>query len=366
MNDLPKPAREAARIAFIGSAGIPNRYGGFEAFLEHCAPVMARSVARVMVTCDRRLYDEHSTDFQGVQRLFIDVRANGGASVLHDLLAFLAVWRHATHIVVLGVSGAPWFPLFRLLCALRGQRLLVNVDGVEWRRTKFSVGRRRLLKAFDALAQTFAHQVICDNAALRPFLLARARNQAIELGYSGDHVKRLPGVSPQPGCALTICRIEPENNVDMLIDGMLRSRLPRYAVVGNWDASPWGRTLRERYAQEPRLALLDPIYDADELARLRGSCAVYLHGHSVGGTNPSLVEMLFYDCALFCVDVPFHHQTVGDCASYFQDADSLARCLDEMHVAPGDRARQRQRFTAERIVQGYIAALLNQPASEGR
>lgn len=366
MTDTIRDHATTVSVAFIGSAGIPNRYGGFEAFLEHCAPVMARQVARVMVTCDRRLYDEHSADFHGVQRVFIDVRANGGASVLHDLAAFLAVWRHATHIVVLGVSGAPWFPLFRLLCALRGQRLLVNVDGVEWRRTKFSVGRRRLLKAFDALAQTFAHQVICDNAALRPYLLPRVRERAIELGYSGDHVRRLPGVVPQPGLGLTICRIEPENNVDMLIDGALRSGLARYTVVGNWNASAWGRALRARHAHEPRLALLDPIYDADDLARLRGSCAVYLHGHSVGGTNPSLVEMLFYDCRLLCVDVPFHHHTAGDCAGYFHDAASLAYSLDHPPEALGDRVRQRQRFTAERIAQGYIAALLDPGDGAGR
>ncbi|MFS9599350.1 hypothetical protein Q6311_30915, partial [Klebsiella variicola] len=79
--------------------------------------------------------------------------ANGAFSVLHDLLAFLRVFSRSQGIVVLGVSGGLWFPLFRAMCALTGKRLIINVDGVEWRRAKFSVNKRRLLKLFDALAQ---------------------------------------------------------------------------------------------------------------------------------------------------------------------------------------------------------------------
>jgi glycosyltransferase involved in cell wall biosynthesis len=348
----------SCRAAFIGSAGVPNRYGGFEAFLEFCGPAIARRVQQVLVTCDATLYPDREPEFLGMRRVFIPVRANGAMSVLHDLLAFLAVFRQATHIVVLGVSGAPWFPLFRMLCALSGKRLLVNVDGVEWRRAKFSSHRRRLLRAFDALAQTFAHRVIYDNAGLRTFLLRHVRQHAIELAYSGDHVRHLPGVLPVPSTALTVCRIEPENSVDLLIEGVLRSRIAQYTVVGNWNHSNWGRELRERFRHESRLSLLDPIYDADELARLRGSCGVYLHGHSVGGTNPSLVEMLFYECRLLCLDVPFHHHTAGDCAAYFHDADSLASALDNPPQVSGDRRARRQAFTAERIADGYVAAML--------
>lgn len=345
------------RVAFIGSAGIPNRYGGFEAFLEFCGPQIAKRVEKMYVTCDASLYNDKTPEFAGVERIFLGVRSNGAMSIVHDLCAFFSVFRRVSHIVVLGVSGAPWFPLFRLLCALTGKRLLVNVDGVEWRRSKFSWGRRLLLRAFDGLAQTFSHTVIYDNTGLQPFLLRYVRRRAVELRYSGDHVLHLPDVVPIPGTALTICRIEPENNIEMLIEGALRSDLNKYTIIGNWNNSEWGRAIRERYQGEPRLALLDPIYDAIELARLRGSCEVYLHGHSVGGTNPSLVEMLFYDCRLFCLNVPFHHYTVGKCASFFDDADHLGRLLRDPLVKTAERTRYRALYTAERIALGYVAAL---------
>jgi glycosyltransferase involved in cell wall biosynthesis len=355
VSDSQAPA--AARIAFIGCAGVPNRYGGFEAFVEHCGPELARRVAAVTVTCDAALYDDRTSTYAGMTREFIDVRANGGASILHDLVAFLTVFRRASHIVVLGVSGGLWFPLFRLLCDVTGKRLLVNVDGVEWRRTKFGGAKRGLLRVLDALAQTFAHVVVYDNPALRRYLLQRALRKSVYIGYSGDHVLRLDGQRMEPATGLTICRIEPENNVDLLIDGALRSQLRRYTVVGNWQYSEYGRQLRDRHAGNPRLDLLDPIYDEQRLAALRESCSVYIHGHSVGGTNPSLVEMLFYDCEIVCFDVPFHHETAGDDARYFRDADELARLLDSPLAAVGDRAARRQAFSQARIAQAYIDAL---------
>lgn len=85
-------SEKVIRIAFVGSVGVPNRYGGFEAFLEHCGPEIAKKAAEVVVTCDASVYENKDGDFQGVKRVFIPVRANGGASILHDALAFLKVF----------------------------------------------------------------------------------------------------------------------------------------------------------------------------------------------------------------------------------------------------------------------------------
>lgn len=346
----------AMRIAFIGCAGVPNLYGGFEAFMEHCGPIIAGEVESVTVTCDATLYSDRTPRFKNMLRRFIPVRANGGMSVLHDALAFLSVWRSSTHIVVLGVSGGLWFPLFRLLCSLGGKRLVVNIDGVEWRRAKFNLYKRRLLRLFDYLAQRYADVVIYDNPALRPFVLHQALPRSVQIGYSGDHVLRLTGVSRQSSTALTVCRIEPENNLDVLIEGALTSQLQHYTIVGNWGQSPYGRALRERYGSESRLSLLDPIYDSHRLAELRESCEVYLHGHSVGGTNPSLVEMLFYDCRLLCFDVPFNRETAGDDAEYFSDANELTLLLSMNQ--PANRTKKREVFTGRHIARQYIDALL--------
>lgn len=351
------------RLALIGSAGIPNRYGGFESFLEHCGPIFSRNTQTTVVTCDASLYkDDLSRNYLGAERIFVGVKANGASSVIHDLVAFMRVYRRSSHIMVLGVSGGLWFPFFMLMCRLGGKRLGVNIDGVEWRRTKFSKNKQRVLRVFDYLAQRFSDLVVYDNAGLASYVYPFAKNRAVEIGYSGNHVLRLGG-QPLPATALTICRVEPENNLDLLIEGVLQSRLSFYTIVGNWNNSEYGRTLRDRYRSESRLCLLDPIYDAIRLAELRESCAIYLHGHSVGGTNPSLVEMLFYDCKLCCFDVVYNRVTAGECASYFKSTAELVQCVDT--ILEGEtindelQAREtlRSKYTSEVIANAYLDSL---------
>ena len=337
-------------IAFIGSVGIPNLYGGFEAFLEHTTPYILKGADAVMVTCAKNMYPEGATLYNGVERVFIDCPANGAASILHDLLAFFAVFGRATHIIVLGVSGGMWFPLFRLLCSLTGKRLYVNVDGVEWKRGKFSGGKRLFLRALDYLAQRFAHKVVIDSDALIPLYPAKT----LCIAYPGDHVMRV--VTPMlPRTALTVCRIEPENNIAMLIEGVLASAHHTYTIIGNWQRSPYGIALCEKYGQHPRLNLLDPIYEPLELARYREACSSYVHGHSVGGTNPSLVEMLFYDCQIYYLDVCYHHSTAGRHAQFFDSAQALAALLDAEHGTAPPRLDIRAKYSRAGISSAYLA-----------
>ena len=314
-------------IAFIGSAGLPNRYGGFEAFVEHCAPVIARMVRAVTVTCDAHLYPDKSSPWKGVDRVFIPLRANGVSSVFHDAFAFMRVFWRASHIIVLGISGGIWFPLFRLTCDLSGKKLVVNIDGIEWRRGKHTRLKRWFLRASGLLAERFAHHVIYDNAALAPYLNSCARHKSSLIAYPGDHVLRLPEIGMQAGTALTICRIEPENNLEILIEGFLASPLNCYTIVGNWKHSTYAKQLQSKYQTNPRIVMIDSTYDPQKLASLRQSCHVYLHGHSVGGTNPSLVEMLFYNCQIFCFDVPFNRATASSRAIYFSSAEQLTKSI---------------------------------------
>jgi glycosyltransferase involved in cell wall biosynthesis len=346
-------------IAFIGSVGVPNNYGGFEMFLEACGPELTKSFDDVFITCDRSRYEQRSRLWNGVKRVFIPVRANGAMSVLHDLLAFLAVFWRVRAIVVLGVSGGLFFPLFRILCSIFRKKLLVNVDGVEWRRAKFSRSRRYFLLISDRLAQACAHRLIVDNDALRPFLIKTRRASASLIAYPGDHVRRVErrpenaGPTKSARC-LTICRIEPENNCHMLIEGFMRAGYGEYVFVGNWNASEYGRSLRAKYAHVKGLEMRDPVYDKKVLAELRENCTLYLHGHSVGGTNPSLVEMLFYDCAVAAFACDFNKYTAGDAIEYFAGEDQLAgRIRQSESVAQSNRDEVRQQYTKERICGAY-------------
>ena len=360
MTDISSRAGKKKRIAIIGSAGIPNRYGGPEAFAESIAPVLATSGFDVTVTCDRSKYPDRQNEpdeFKGVRREFIGVNANGARSILHDLLAFLRVATRSDYILALGVSGGIFFPLFRLICAFTGARLLVNIDGVEWRRDKFNIVAKTVLLVSDWLAQRFAHVIIYDNDALLDYVRHPRKAACVE--YIGDQA-----LLPQAGTrseaapfALTVCRIEPENNCELILEGFLRSSLPSYVFVGNWDRSEYGRELRRRYANEPRLKLMDAIYDPVRIFDLRRTCSAYLHGHSVGGTNPSLVEILFFDCQIFCFDCSFNRATAGGAVHYFADAAQLGHEIDAQRGPAPDRRAAREKYSTRAIVDRLQSAL---------
>lgn len=348
-------------LAFIGAVGVPNNYGGFEMFLESCAPEMAKSFKRVLITCDSTRYTDHSIGWKGTERLFVSIPANGAQSIRHDLAAFCKVFGKADVIVVLGVSAGIFFPFFRAASSLFGRKLVVNVDGVEWRRAKFSFWKRSFLYISDRLAQLCAHQVIVDNEALRPYLVGPVQESAALIAYSGDHVERRPeliGKVSEELKLLTICRIEPENNCHVLIEAFAKAGRGSYIFVGNWNASAYGREMRQKYAGVPGLEMRDPVYDKDVLSELRETCNVYLHGHSVGGTNPSLVEMLFYDCEILAFDCSFNQATAGAAISYFADADKLAGKIRAFkHGSSYGRQAVREQYTRKRISAKYVSMI---------
>jgi glycosyltransferase involved in cell wall biosynthesis len=344
-----------AVFAFIGSNGIPNKYGGFESFLEAICPEMVKRGFKVIVTCDPSKYSEREPRFEGVDREFVPIKANGFRSTLHDLAAFFKVFLKADVVVVLGVSAGPFFLLFRMFCWASGKSLVVNIDGIEWRRTKFSKPIRFILWAYDLFAQISANVIIYDNKELLSFVKPMFRSKAKLIAYSADHVLRNPSVILEQKTALTICRIEPENNIELLILGALASGIEKYTFIGNWNNSLFGKTLKAKYANEPQLQLLDPIYDLDLLVNYREACAFYLHGHSVGGSNPSLIEMLSYGCHILCYDCGFNRETTGVDAQYFSSPEDLARLIDlNLAKSPsGGRAIQK-RYTKKYIADEFI------------
>ncbi len=347
-------------ISFIGSVGIPNCYGGFEAFLEAITPLMVKSDVYITVTCDATKYSNKNPFYKGVNRLFINTKANGFLSPLHDLLAFCKIFKRSDVIIVLGVSAGPFFLLMRIFCSFFNKKLIINIDGIEWRRSKYSFFSKIILRVFDYLAQICAHRIIYDNAELINFINFNFRSKAFLIPYSGDHVLRLCDIANVPSSGLSICRIEPENNIELILNAVVRSTLKSFTFIGNWNYSPYGISLRNKFKDYENLRLLDPVYDPYEIAIFRESCSVYIHGHSVGGTNPSLVEMLSYDAEIICFDCVFNRETVGDDALYFSSSSDLINILNQAASrASSSVARILPiRYTSEYISNQYIKACI--------
>jgi len=198
---------------------------------------------------------------------------------------------------------------------------------MEWRRDKFGGFAKKVLRGLEWCATRFSKAIIADNAAL--VTLARDLHgiEPVLIAYGGDHTLVEPeGPAPAPGYWLSIARIEPENNCHMILEAAVLSGT-RLVFVGNWAASNYGRELKTQYANQQGVLLMDPVYDVAKLAALRGNAIGYLHGHSVGGTNPSLVEAIQHTSRMLAYDCVFNRSTLDHQGEYFRDTKGLAELL---------------------------------------
>ncbi len=263
------------------------------------------------------------------------LQANGASSILYDANTLRdALDRGVDVALLLGVSGAIALPLL----TRRGAKIVTHMDGLEWRRAKWSRPARAFLRWSEALAVRHSDAIIADSPAVAEHLLTRYGARAEVIAYGGDHAARAPArPSPTPaglpdGYTLALCRIEPENNVRLILQASAAAHAP-LVFVGNWDASAYGRDLRARFASVPHLRLLDPVYAPGPLHALRRGAARYVHGHSAGGTNPALVEMMHMGLPVLAFDCIFNRQTTHDQALYFNDAQALTDLLRQPSAA---------------------------------
>jgi glycosyltransferase involved in cell wall biosynthesis len=362
------------RVAVIGTVGVPGKYGGFET-LAHNLVVGLGGRTRLTVYCSAKRYKNRQREFHGARLVYLPLDANGVQSIPYDIISVLhAVWKHDV-LLVLGVSGAVVLPLARWLF---GKRVVVNLDGIEWKREKWGKLARWFLRLSERVAVWSANAVIADNAAIETHVQRRYGKRAELIEYGSDHVRtshfteeEAPAYSFLSGpYAFTVCRIEPENNIHLILDAFAGGEGLPLVAVGNWSDSRYGRELRSRYAQVPHLHLLDPIYNERRLNALRSGCAVYVHGHSAGGTNPSLVEAMALSLPILAYDVVYNRATTEERAMFFSDAVSLrdhlrAHCAEKWMSVGGEMKRiARERYTWPRIVSKYHT-LFQAPAHEG-
>jgi glycosyltransferase involved in cell wall biosynthesis len=327
----------ARKVAIIGVDGVPARYGGFETLAECLVRYHRRSGAPVALTvyCSASSYGAKPDAYLSARLNYISLSANGASSILYDLVAmFMAIRSGHDTLLVLGVSGAIGLPIVRLLSSAL---VLTNIDGVEWKREKWSGFARWFLRLSEWLAVRCSHRVIADNQGILDHVAQEYGMTAVLIPYGGDHaIEALACECPVAGLpneyALSICRIEPENNVHMILEAFAGRPALSLVFVGNWDSTEYGRDLKARYGQDANVRLLDPIYDTGVLRTIRSGASMYVHGHSAGGTNPSLVEMMHFGLPVLAFDCNFNRYTTEDRALYFEDSRrlaSLVAALDE-------------------------------------
>lgn len=362
------------KIAILGTVGVPATYGGFETLAENLVRYNYKHTLPIQLTvyCSSCAYSKPESEYLGAQLRYINLKANGVASILYDMLSlFYAILQRTEIILLLGVSGALALPIVRYCSRAK---IVTNIDGLEWKRAKWSRLASGFLKLSERLAVRYSHVVIADNAGIAEHVTQAYGRTCQVIAYGGDHTLSEPAqpyteTDLPPQYALALCRIEPENNIAMILDAFASQTDLPLVFVGNWQHSDYGRDLYQRFSQLPNIYLLESIYDIGILRSLRNQASVYIHGHSAGGTNPSLVEMMHFGIPVLAFDCIYNRYSTDEKAAFFDSAAQLKQLLNQLPMLDTDamstalKQIAQQRYTWEIVGESYFNLLLDQNKS---
>ena len=288
------------KVAIIGTVGVPANYGGFETLVEQLVRHNSSDEIQYAVYCSKKSYDEERWVYHGAKTEYVGLNANGMQSIPYDILSLVKAARNSDVILVLGVSGCAFLPIFRLFSK---KKLVINIDGLEHRRDKWNKWARRFLKFSEKQAVKYGDVIITDNKGITDYVMEEYGKPSELIAYGGDHVLTYPdeelvgrtmkeyGIEKDK-YAMALCRIEPENNVHTILEAFENAK-KRLIFIGNWNKSEYGRNLAEKYKNSEYVKITPAVYDLNVLNVLRSNCSIYLHGHSAGAP-PWLIKSIFH------------------------------------------------------------------------
>jgi len=359
------------KLIILGTRGVPARHGGFETFAERLSLYLTGKGWEVTVYCQEEgegaVFED---DWHGVHRVHIPVRQGGSlGSVVFDIKAARHCMGRPGLILTLGYNTA----VFNILQRISGQLNVINMDGIEWHRKKWGTLAKMWFWLNEQVGCRIGNHLIADHPAIDAHLARNVSERKITMiPYGADEIEHADpallstlGLTPG-GYSIVIARPEPENSFLEMVSAF--SACPRghkLVVLGKFeaDANAYHRSVVE--SAGPEVIFPGAIYDQGVVRALRRFSRLYLHGHTVGGTNPSLVEAMGAGCAVLAHDNQYNRWVAGPDAAYFSDQATCAERLGALLADPvrceemraGSTQRFRERFTWRQVLQEYESLL---------
>lgn len=329
------------KIAFISTRGIPNNYGGFEQFAEYISVGLVRRGHEVVVYSPH-FHPYREPDYKGVRikHIYSPEKWMGSSvgSFFYDFLSLRDALKKEKFDIIYEagytsiVPAYIWFNVKRIKYPL----FTTNMDGLEYKRTKFNKWVQNFVFWEERMAVKHSHYLIADNMGIHDYYKEKYGKESKFLAYGADvHEDYDADVLKEYGLEaggyfIVVARLEPENNLFMAIEGYLASN--QYGkhplvVVGKTN-TPYGEHLVERYGRDRNIRFVGGIYDFRKLNSIRHYSYAYFHGHSVGGTNPSLLEAMASGCFILAHDNIFNRAVLGENALYYGSTDAVTEMLD--------------------------------------
>lgn len=362
------------KLFILGIRGIPARHGGFETFAEKLALYLVRCGWRVSVYCQEEGGDDISTTvWNGIHRIHVPTTKSGVlGTIVFD-------WKATSHalgqdglFLTLGYNTAA----FNILQRIKGQTNVINMDGIEWKREKWGAVAKSWFWLNERAGCWFGNHLVADHPKIKEHLATRVPSSKITMiPYGGDRVndadpKALAGYGLEPhNFSVIISRPEPENSFLQIVRAFSsKRRNHKLVVLGNFnpEKNKYHRLVMDAAGDE--VVFPGAIYEADVVQALRYFSRFYIHGHRVGGTNPSLVEAMGASCSIIAHDNSFNRWVAGEAAVYFNDEHDCA-ALFEKYLGDDQSAsvaamkqesarRFNEKFTWENILSQYERLLV--------
>lgn len=347
------------RIALLGTRGIPANYGGFETFAEELSVRLAARGHEVTVYCRATQYEEHMDEYRGVKRVTLpSLHTKSLDTLSHSAISSLHFCLKGADIAYF-CNGAN--SIFTLLPRLRGARVILNTDGLEWERAKWGFAGKSWYKISERISCVLPHVLVSDSRVIQRYYKSKYGLDSAFVAYGADIVERGTkrellepiGVEPEE-YFLYVSRLEPENNPHLLVKAFEQVKTDKkLLIVGSAPfAHDFIRDLKS--TTDPRILFPGALY-GDIYAALRANAYVYVNAMEVGGTHPAILEAMGAGNCCLVSDIDYNEEAVAEAGVTFKnkDVDDLRDKLQHLADQP-DEVRQHGRNAVERVRQTYI------------
>lgn len=329
------------KIAFISVRGIPNNYGGFEEFAEYISVGLAERGHDITVYSPHyHPYQEKEYKGVHIKHIYSPELWMGGSvgSFFYDYLSLKDALKKENFDIIYDAGYTSIIPAYIRFNVkkIKHPIFTTNMDGLEYKRAKFNKWVQKFLFWEEQMAVKHSHYLIADNMGIQDYYKEKygkeskflAYGATIHDHYNADYLKEY--CLTENDYFILVARLEPENNIYMAIDGYLASEQygkKPLVVVGKTN-TPYGKKLVAKYGNNPNIKFVGGIYDFDKLNSVRHFSYAYFHGHSVGGTNPSLLEAMASECFILSHNNVFNHSVLRDNAIYYQSTEDVTKLLN--------------------------------------